>query len=154
MNIIQNLDFKVTGQVHILRFNEDGKLVEERDIPNLVVTTGKAYIAQRLGQSSPPAIMSHMAIGSDSTAAVVGQSALLAELNTAVNRPALSSTVVSAASVTYAATFGAGVATGNVFEAGIFNALTAGTMLCRTTFPIVTKQAGDTIAITWVVTVS
>ena len=48
----------------------------------------------------------------------------------------------------------AGTGTGAITEAGIFNASTNGTMLCRTVFPVVTKQAGDTIAITWKVTVS
>ena len=46
------------------------------------------------------------------------------------------------------------VSTGAITEAGIFNALTAGTMLCRTTFPVVNKAAGDSIVITWVVTIS
>lgn len=141
---------KVTGRLTVVRTNAAGEVVETREIPNLVVTTGKQYIAQRLGQSTPPTIMSHMAIGSDSTTAVVGQSALLAELGRAV----LTGTTVSGASVTYTSTFAPGVGTGNVYEAGIFNASSAGTMLCRTTFPLVTKQAGDTIAITWVVTVS
>jgi hypothetical protein len=27
-------------------------------------------------------------------------------------------------------------------------------MLCRTTFPVVNKAAGDSIAVTWVVTIS
>ena len=44
--------------------------------------------------------------------------------------------------------------TGAVTEAGIFNAGSGGTMLCRTTFPAVNKASGDSIAITWVVTVS
>jgi hypothetical protein len=56
--------------------------------------------------------------------------------------------------VTYTSTFPAGTGTGAITEAGVFNANPAGTMLCRTTFPVVNKAAGDSIAITWVVTVS
>jgi len=51
-------------------------------------------------------------------------------------------------------TFGAGVGTGAVTEAGIFNASSAGTMLCRTTFSVINKAAADTLGITWTVTVN
>ena len=60
--------------------------------------------------------------------------------------------------VTATATFPAGTGTGSITEAGIFNPATAGgsggTMMCRTTFPVVSKAAGDSIAVTWKVTVS
>ena len=45
-----------------------------------------------------------------------------------------------------------------LFEAGLFSTVTFGptnsNMLCRTNYSIITKNAGDSIAITWVVTVS
>lgn len=147
--MIQDI-LKVTGTLTVVKTNIDGEVVQTFEVPNLVVTNGKGYIASRFGSSSPPTIMSHMAIGSDATAAVIGQAALIAELG----RVALTNTVVSGATVTYTATFGTGVGTGAIVEASILNAASVGTMLCRTTFPVVTKQAGDTIAITWVVTVS
>lgn len=141
---------KVTGSLTIVKTNIDNEVTQTLEVPNLVVTTGKGYIASRFGSASPPAIMSNMSIGSDNTTSAIGQTALLAELG----RVALTNTVVAGATVTYTATFGTGVGTGAIVEAGILNASSAGTMLCRTTFPVVTKQSGDTIAITWVVTVS
>ena len=48
----------------------------------------------------------------------------------------------------------AGDATGAVTEAGIFNAATSGTMLCRTTFDVINKGASDTMSVTWTITVS
>ena len=39
-------------------------------------------------------------------------------------------------------------------EAGIFNASSAGTLLCRTVFSVVTKGASDAMTITWTVTLS
>jgi hypothetical protein len=56
--------------------------------------------------------------------------------------------------VSYAATFPAGTGTGAVVEAGIFNASSAGTMLCRTTFDVVNKGADDAMSVTWTVTIS
>ena len=50
--------------------------------------------------------------------------------------------------------FGAGVGTGALTEAGIFNASSGGTMLCRTEFDVVNKGSADTMTITWTVTVS
>jgi hypothetical protein len=94
--------------------------------------------------------MSHMAIGSGSTAAAASNSALGNQLG----RVSLTSTTVSGAVVTYVATFGAGTGTGAVTEAGLFNAASSGTMLCRTVFSVVNKGAADSMTITWTVTVS
>jgi hypothetical protein len=97
------------------------------------------------------AVMSHMALGSSTTAAAAGQTDLLSILG---SREALDSTSDSANVITYVASFEAGDATGAVTEAGIFNALTAGTMLCRTVFDVVNKAADDTLAITWTITLT
>ena len=93
--------------------------------------------------------MSHMAIGTGSTAPAAGNTALGSESN----RQSLASTNVSGADVTYACTFGAGNGTGAITEAGIFNASSGGTMLCRTTFSVINKGANDTLSVSWVVTV-
>ena len=95
-------------------------------------------------------VMSHMAIGSGTTAAAVGDTTLQSELG----RVALSSSTAAGAVATYTATFPAGAGTGAVTEAGIFNNLTAGTMLCRTVFSVVNKGADDAMSVTWTVTIS
>ena len=139
-----------TGSLTIVKTNNQGIVTEKVHVPNLVVTVGKTFIASRMAGTSS-AVMSHMGLGSGTTAPVAGDTALQTSLGANV---ALTSTTPSSNTVTYVATFGAGVSTGAVTEAGIFNALAAGTMLCRTTFPVVNKAAGDTITITWVITVS
>ena len=120
-----------------------------REIDNLVVTTGKGYVASRMKDASATA-MSHMAVGSGSTAAAASDTALGSE----AARIALTSTTVSGADVTYVATFGAGVGTAALTEAAILNASSSGTMLCRTVFPVVNKQSTDSMSVTWVVTAS
>lgn len=139
---------KVTGNVAITVFNADGSIKDKREIKNLVVTTGKGFIAARM--VGTPAEMSHMAIGSGTTAAAGGDTALGSELG----RVALASDTVSGSVVTYTASFPAGTGTGAVTEAGVFNAGTAGTMLCRTVFAVVNKGADDAMSITWEITVS
>ena len=119
------------------------------DVPNLVVTTGKNLVASRI-KDATTAAMSHMAIGTVSTAAVATDSALGGESA----RVALTSTTVTGNIVNYVASFPAGTGTGAITEAGLFNASTAGTMFCRTTFAVVNKGASDSMTITWSVTVS
>jgi hypothetical protein len=75
-------------------------------------------------------------------------------MESSLAREALTSFTASTNIVTAVASFIAGTGTGAVTEAGIFNAGVAGTMLCHTTFPVVNKEAGDSIAITWAITVS
>jgi hypothetical protein len=146
----ENEIIEMRGDVVIEIFDEKtGDVRERREVKNLVVTTGKTFIASRMvGTSS--AVMSHMAVGSSSTAASAGDTTLGTELG----RVALSALSSSGAVVTHAATFPAGTGTGAVVEAGIFNAGSAGTMQCRTVFPVVNKGADDAMQITWTVTVS
>ena len=137
-------DLKMTGHLTIA-INE--AVVQE--VPNLVVTDGKEYVASRMKDASTSA-MSHMAIGTGSTAAAVGNAALGSE----ADRNALASTAVSGATITYVATFSEGIGTGAITEAGLFNASSSGVMLCRTVFAVVNKGASDSMTITWTVTVS
>jgi hypothetical protein len=143
-----NDNLKVTGAVQIQLFNKDGSVKDSREIKNLVVTTGKEFIAARM--VGTPTEMSHMAIGADGTATATGNTALGSELG----RVALASDSASGAVVTYVANFPAGTGTGAVVEAGVFNASSSGTMLCRTVFSVVNKGADDAMSITWTITVS
>lgn len=139
---------KVTGQVQVQIFDKNGVLKETQEIKNLVVTTGKTFIAARM--TGTPTAMSHMAVGASSTAAAAGDTALGSELG----RVALSSSTSAANVATYVASFPAGTGTGAIVEAGIFNASSSGTMLCRTVFSVVNKGADDAMTITWNITVS
>jgi hypothetical protein len=142
---------KATGKVRIVQTNANGETVKEFEVPNLVVTTGKNYIASKIvATTNSPVSMTHMAIGTGTGTPAAADTALGAE----VGRVSLAGSTVSTNTITYTATFPAGTGTGAITEAGVLNASSSGTMLCRTTFPVVNKAAGDTIAVTWVVTVS
>ena len=142
-------EITVTGTLNLTLLDEMGMVKEEHTFDNLVVTAGKGYIASRMKDTSATA-MSHMAVGTGTTAAAANQTTLVSE----ANRQALSSTSVDAAVVTYAATFAAGNGTGALTEAAILNASSGGTMLCRTVFSVINKGASDTLAVSWAVTVS
>ena len=148
--MIKTDELIVKGSVNVVIHDESGKQKENFTIPNLVVTTGLAYIASRMKDATATA-MTHMAVGTGSTAAAAGNTALETQLG---SRVALTSTTVTSTSIAYVASFGAGVATGALTEAGIFNASTSGTMLCRTVFAVINKGASDTMTITWTITIS
>lgn len=141
---------KMTGELKITVTNPEGNVTQETVIPNLVVTAGKNWIAGRMYDTGEPNQMSHMAIGTGTTAAAAGDTAL----GTQAGIVSLTSTTVSTNTVQYVATFGAGTGTGAITEAGIFNASSSGTMLCRTVFSVINKGAADTLGITWTITVN
>jgi hypothetical protein len=140
---------KMTGDLKIVLKDENGQIKHEQEVKNLVVTVGKNFIASRMKDTTDDA-MSHMAIGSGTTAANVADTALESSLG----RVSLTSTTVTNNNVAYVATFPAGTGTGAVTEAGLFNDGTAGDMLCRTVFSVINKGAADTLGITWTVTVN
>lgn len=138
----------VNGKLDIILRNGSGVIVEERHIPNLVVDTGNSYIASRMKDATATA-MTHMAVGTDSTAPTAGDTTLAVE----VARVALTSTTVTGNDVAYVATFPAGTGTAALVEAGLFNASSGGTMLARTTYSVINKGAADTLTVTWTITV-
>jgi hypothetical protein len=144
-----NDTFTPTGELEIVLRDRHGNIKETIKAKNLVVSAGKTYLASRaVGTSST--IMSHMAIGTSTSTPQAADTSL----GTEAGRVTLASSSNSANAITYTATFPAGTGTGAITEAAVLNASSSGTMLCRTTFPVVNKAAGDSIAVTWVVTIS
>jgi hypothetical protein len=145
-----NENMKAKGRLSIVLKDENGNVKDTREVDNLVVNTGLAYIASRMKDATATA-MTHMGLGSGSTAAAAGDTDLGSLLG---SREALDSTTVTSNAIEYVASFEAGDATGAVTEAGIFNAASGGTMLCRTVFSVVNKGASDTMTVTWTITIS
>jgi hypothetical protein len=230
---------QLTGRLLIQKFNDKNEKVYETEVPNLVVTSGKEFIASRIIGTTYDA-MGYMGIGDDAAVGALSQTTLINELA----RVSTTSATASSTNVTFTATFPAGTGTGSIVEAGVFNKssssvlvfdgdtdvddsshqiaytthglstgdkvtytdgggtaitglidggtyyiirvdanhiklatsyanatagspvaiaiisgvganhkITYGTMLCRTTFPVITKSGSETIAISWVVTV-
>ena len=141
---------KTSGEVIIVLKGSDNKIKNSIIVPNLVVTAGKNWIASRITDAND-AVMTHMEVGTNNTAAAAGNTALGAAVGS--SRTSLTATSHSTNTTQYTCTFGAGVGTGALTEAGIFNASSGGTMLCRTVFSTVNKASGDSLAVTWTITV-
>lgn len=137
------------GHLELVLFGEDGIEKDRRSVDNLVTTAGKVFIASRMDGTSS-SVMSHMAVGTSTTAAAVGQTALVSESA----RVAEDSSTPSSNTIVYVATFPAGTGTAALTEAGILNASSGGTLLCRTVFSVINKGASDSLVITWTITIS
>jgi hypothetical protein len=148
-----NENIKLSGQLTIVLTDKAGNVKDTRVVKNLIVSSGLAYIVSRMVGTSK-AVMTHMALGSSTTAAAAGQTDLV---TTVGSREALDSSTISGSNnekVVYVATFEAGDATGAITEAGIFNASSGGDMLCRTVFNVVNKAADDAMNVTWTITLA
>lgn len=135
------------GELLAVLSGPDGKVRARIRRRNLIVTVGKNHMADQMSDSGETA-MSHIAIGTGTTAPVVGNTTL----ETEVARAALDSKTQNNNVVTYVATFGAGVGTGAITESGILNAAAAGTLLNRVTFAVINKGAADSLQLTFTVT--
>jgi hypothetical protein len=148
-----NEKLNLSGALSIVLTDKNGNVKDTREVKNLVVNAGLAFIISRM-VGTTKSVMSHMAMGAGTTAAAASQTDLLAMLGA---REALDSTTITGTNsekVQYVCTFEPGDATGAVTEAGIFNAGSAGDMLCRTVFPVVNKAADDQMAVTWTITLA
>lgn len=136
---------KVTGRLQVVM---NGKL--HREFNNLVVDVGKEWVAGMMTGTGNA--MTHMGVGSGTTVASAGQTALVG----AVDRNALTVAggTQTANTVQYAATWGDGDGDGALTEAGLFDQSTGGVMLARTVFDVINKGAGDVMTIIWTITVA
>ena len=99
-------NFPITGNLVIeVRDSITGNIKDRRELKNLVVTTGKTFIASRMTAASA-AVMGWIAVGTSSTSPAAGDTALGAELARVAT--SVSGVTPTANSVTYVSTFSAG----------------------------------------------
>lgn len=140
-------DFFLEDNVHIVLYGPDGEIKDERTLHNTVTTAGKAGLMDQALASPTLPKAAWIAIGTGSPAATL----LGAEISRLAMSPA---TGRSGSVVTYQATFGAGVGTGAVTEAGTFDVVTANTvnMWMSASFAVINKLAADILAVSWTLT--
>jgi len=142
--------FDLKGSVHVQLIGPDGKIKQEHENHNLIVTVGKSYLATWLTaatQSGP--FMSYMGLGTGSSGPASGDTTLGTELVGGGYSRQQGTNVWQ-----NACTFAPGNGTAAITEAGLFSASSSGTMFARQVFSAYNKAAGDTLIITWTVTLS
>jgi hypothetical protein len=144
------------GRFHFTHIRA-GRVLASFSVPNLVTDAGKAGVASRINGSGAEAQFAHIAIGTGTTAAAAGDTALQTEISTGggaraacttsrVTTDVTNDTAQCVVTFTFTATFA-------VTEAGYFNAASAGTLLARQVFAAVNVVSGDSLSTTYKVDV-
>jgi hypothetical protein len=140
------------GYVKLDLFNPAKSLIDHRETHNTVTTLCHKMAADQLLASPAVATPGWMEVGTGTgqDAADSTLAAYIADSRTALD----SKTRGSNAIITMVCTLGAGVGTGAITEAGVFNVVTQNTtdLLLYASFAAVNKAAGDTLVITWTLT--
>ena len=138
-----------TANMKMELFGPDGKLKDIREVHNTVTTLGKQCAADQMLASPSVAKPGWMELGTGTPAATI-LGAYIAGSRTALD----SKTRGANAIITMICTFGAGVGTGAITEAGIFNVVTENTtdLIVSASFAAVNKAAGDSLVVTWTLT--
>lgn len=133
-------------------FDELGNLKDRRKVYNTVTTLGHIMAADQILAAPAVATPGWMEVGTG-TGQGSGDSILDAYISG--SRTALDTKTRGAnAIITMVCTMGAGVGTGAITEAGIFNVVTQNTtdLICYDDFSVINKAAGDSLVITWTLT--
>lgn len=147
--------FLVEGNVEMTLTDENGNVKQSHANHNLIVTVGKNYLAAWLQAASQAgAFMSYIALGTGTTSPAAGDTTLQTEFSGGGYSRSLGTLTNSTNTWQNSAVFSPGNGTGAVTEAGLFSAITVGTMFARQTFSAYNKAAGDTLTVTWSVSFS
>lgn len=151
---------KLNGWIKLDHFDKEGNLIETVETPNALTNSGFTEVAGLFcsDQAASYTAFDYIAVGTGTTAATATDTQLETEetengLTRAAATGTLATVNVSDDTAQFVKSFSV---TGSVAvtESGVFNDSSAGTMLCRQTFSAINVADGDTLQITWKVTVA
>lgn len=134
-----------------------GAFADKRLVSNLITTAGKGGVASRINGSGGEAAFTYIAVGTGTTAAAVGDTALETEIadsglsraNATASRVTTDTTNDSARLTNTFSVSG----TKAVTESGVLNASSGGVLLARQVFSAINVVSGDSLAMTWTIDV-
>lgn len=133
------------GDLEILAYRGRTGKTDRYLIKNIFTDAGLAYLAARAAGDAID-VISHMALGIGTTPAAGTDEALASEVPG--SRVAVAVSGIGAQRL-YSATFGEGVGSGAITEAGLLNAATGGTLTNRSVFGVKNKEPEDIFTINW-----
>lgn len=141
-------EFAPNCNMRIELFDHAGNLKEVRNVHNTVTTAGKNGLMDQVLASPSLTKPGWMELGTGSPAATLLGSYISG------SRVALTSKTRTDNVVTMVGDWGAGVGTGAITEAGVFDVVTQNTvnMWMSASFAVVNKGASDSLKITWTLT--
>ena len=143
--------FGLRGDVTLILRDEDGNIIDKREIENTIVDGGFDFICDVIGNTAQPADMHYTGIGTGSSAVTTADTIIETEVTRVANVYAHST---GTKVFTMTADYGAGVGTGAITESGLLNAASNGTMLNRVVFSVINVGGSDTLQVVWTITLS
>jgi hypothetical protein len=150
-------NIKVTGRIRVEHFRNGILLKDSGWIENIVTTVGKNSLASLLNSTNAGnSVITYMGFGSSTTAVASTDTVLGTELSgNGYARVAVTRSNPSGNVVQYVATLTGITASTTVQEAGLFSALTGGTLFAHQltgAYPL--AQTADQLQVTWQITFS
>lgn len=149
----------VTGHVILQVFDTaTGELKFKQENHNLVVDVGLDEMAQATfgvgGSGSTD--FDYIEIGTGTTAPTATDTTIETSACARIQdaSPDVNSAISGQTSVSIISSFDGGTCAGGITEAGVFNGLSGGQMLARSTFGVVTIGSGDTLNVNYTLTVT
>lgn len=148
------------GFIKIDHFDKEGVLIESVETPNTVTNVGFTEVAGLFcsDQAGSHTAFDYIGVGTGTAAATYTNTTLGTEItDSGLTRASSTGTLVTENVANDTAQFVHQFSVTSaqaVTESAVFNASGAGTMLCRQTFSAINVANGDTLQITWKVTVS
>lgn len=153
----------VNGHITLTAYDNEGNIFAYQQTDNLINDVGLDCIADQMFPdidlcTGVDAEFAHIQIGTGTTSPVAGDT----DIETGACGKVLDATVTATSAVggeftaTVDAPFDGGTCAGAITEAGVFNSITnaTGEMLARSTFGAVNISAGDTLTVSYDITVT
>ena len=138
----------------VLRNAKTQEIVARRHVDNVVVTSGRRFVLERLQSVSPPAeTFIEMAIGSSTTnAPATGDTILGSEDDRkAIGTYDTAELTSNPPSWEASSSWATNENNSTIGEVGLFNSTAAGTMLARATFATLDKKTSNTLTISYTI---
>lgn len=142
----------VRGNLRLVLTDKDGKVTYEREYKNTITVRHDAVIGDRMAGGAA-ALIDYTAVGTTSGGKTTASTTLEAQVSRVQNDSNTNSPGADDNDVVHVATFGAGIGTGALIEAGLFTDAGAGaTLMAWQDFSVINKGVGDTLTVTWTIT--
>lgn len=143
--------YPIKGKLHLLLTGVDGKVKDVREYENTITVLQDATVADRMAGGTD-ALIDYTGIGTTSGGKTTASVQLEAQVARVQNDSNTQGAGADDNDVVHVSTFGAGVGTGAIVEAGLFTGAADTTLMAYQEFSVINKGAGDTLTVTWTVT--
>jgi len=149
---------QLIGSLEIALLNaKTGEEIERRSIKNAIVTAGRAWVLKHIagtdvfnGNETRP--LSHMAIGTSTTAPATSDTALGSETTRkAIGTWSTANLTSNPPSYELQTSFNTNEGNTTLAEVGLLNSSAAGTMLSHATFGTINKTTSNTLSISYTI---